>query len=175
MPDYKATAAELEKLVQTLDVSKKELQDIATRGETGKRTDEKLKAVEEALTQVREIVRKTELTGAERQRKIAQLESELELLETINSTSPDSQERLKAQRDISRCSAALGAYKVASVLRVEELLDENRDELKAILAEAARDIAARQNLQRVLKGVEVVLRTTVFTAALMKELAAGRA
>ncbi|HLL03579.1 MAG TPA: hypothetical protein VK539_23545 [Myxococcaceae bacterium] len=171
MADYKAAATELEGLVKSLGITKKELQDIASRGEAGQRADDKMKAVETALATVRELARKTELTGKERQRRISELESELELLETITSTSPDSQERLKAQRDIARVSAALGAYKAANVLRVEQLLDENKDELKAILAEAARDIESRQNLQRVLKGVEGLVRVTVFTAALMTELA----
>jgi vacuolar-type H+-ATPase subunit I/STV1 len=171
MPDYKAAANELKGLVQTLGVTKKELQDIATRGEAGQRADEKLKAVETALNTVREIAQKTEITEVERLRKIAQLESDLELLEIINSTSSDAQERLKAQRDISRCAAALGVYKAASVLRVEQLLDDNKEELKAILTEAAKDIQARQNLQRVLKGVEVLLRATAFTAALLSKLA----
>jgi hypothetical protein len=171
MADYKAAATELKGVVQTLGVTKKELQDIADKGEAGQRAEDKVKAVEAALNVVRDIARKTEITEVERQRKIAQLEADLELLEIINSTSPDMQERLKAQRDISRCAAALGAYKAATVLRVEELLDDNKEELKMILAEAAKDIAARQNLQRVLKGVEVLLRAAVFTAALMSKLA----
>lgn len=175
MADYKAAATELEGLVKSLGITKKELEDIASRGEAGQRADDKVKALETALATVRELARKTELTGTERQRKISQLESELELLELIKSTSPDSQERLKAQRDIARCAAALGAYKAANVLRVEQLLDENKDELKTILAEAARDIESRQNLQRVLKGVEGLVRVTVFTAALMTELAVGAA
>jgi chromosome segregation ATPase len=175
MADFKAAATELEGLAKVLGVTKQELQDIAARGEAGQRADDKVKAVEAALTKVRELARKTELSEVERQRKISELQSELELLETIKSTSPDPQERLKAQRDIARCSAALGAYKAANVLRIEQLLDENREELKAILAEAAKDLEARQNLQRVLKGVEALMRVTVFTAALMTEMATGRA
>ena len=175
MADYKAAAAELEGLAKALGVTKKELQDIASRGEAGQRADDKVKAVEAALTTVRELVRKTEVTEAERQRRISLLQSELELLETINSTSHDPQERLTAQRDIARCAAALGAYKAANVLCIEHLLDENKEELKAILAEAAKDIQARQNLQRVLKGVEALMRATVFTAALVTDLAKGRA
>ena len=174
MADYKAAATELEGLAKTLGVTKQELQDIVSRGEAGQRADDKVKAVEAALTTVRELVRKTEISEAERQRRISLLQEDLELLETITSTSTDSQERLKAQRDIARCSAALGAYKAARVLCIEQLLDENKDELKAILAEAARDIEARQNLQRVLKGVEALMRVTVFTAALVTELAIAR-
>lgn len=174
MADYKAAATELEGLAKALGVTKQELQDIAARGEAGPRAEDKVKAVEAALTAVREITRRTELSGVERQQRISQLESELELLETIKSTSTDSQERLKAQRDIARSSAALGAYKAANVLRIEQLLDENKEALQAILAEAAKDLEARQNLQRVLKGVEALMRVTVFTAALMTELATGR-
>ncbi|MDY7232762.1 hypothetical protein [Hyalangium rubrum] len=175
MADYKAVATELKGLVQKLGVSKKELQDIHDRGEAGTRAEERVKEVEAALLAVQDIVRKTELTEAERQRKIAQLEADLELLEIINSTSPDFQERLSAQRHITRCLAVLGTYKAASVLRIEQLLDDNKDELKTILAEAAKDIAARQNLQRVLKGVEVLLRATAFTAALTSKLAIAAA
>jgi chromosome segregation ATPase len=171
MADYKAAAAELEGLAKALGVTKQELQDIAARGEAGQRADDKMKAVETALTAVREIARKTEISEKERQQRISELESDLDLLQTITSTSPDPQERLKAQRDIARCTAALGAYKAANILRIEQLLDENKDELKAVLAEAAKDIESRQNLQRVLKGVETLMRVTAFTAALVAKLA----
>jgi chromosome segregation ATPase len=174
MADYKAAATELEGLAKALGVTKKELQDIASRGEAGQRADDKVKAVEAALTAVREITRRTELSELERQRRISQLEADLDDLQIITSTNPDPEERRRAQRDIARCSATLGAYKAANILRIEQLLDENREELKAILAEAAKDIEARQNLQRVLKGVEALMRVTVFTAALVTELAAGR-
>ncbi len=171
MADYKAIAAELDTLVKRMGVSKEELQSILAKGEPAQKAAARVQELEASLTRVQEITRQTQLTDEERRQRISQLEEELKLLELINSTSPDTQERVQAQRQISRCAAVLGAYKAAAVLCIEHLLDDNKDEMRAILDEAAQDIASRQDLQRVLKGVEVLLRATVYTATVTARMA----
>lgn len=174
MPNYKQVAEELKTLVGKLGVSKKELQDIVDRGAAAPSFEKKLEEVDKALARVRELS-STTLTDVEKQRKMVQMESDMELLSIIIDTSPVYEERLKAQREKARISAALGTYKAQGVLRIEDLLDEDENEIRVILAEAAKDIAARQNLQRVLKGVEVLLRVTVFSATMTSKLALAAA
>ncbi|HKC93748.1 MAG TPA: hypothetical protein VKB81_06975 [Nitrospira sp.] len=48
-------------------------------------------------------------------------------------------------------------------------------DFRTLLKEADRDIKARQNLQRVLKGIEVVLSVGAFGAALAAKLAVAAA
>ncbi len=171
MADYKAMAVELKGLVQKLGITKKELQDLVDRGGSAQKIDEKVKEIEAALARVAAITSQTQLTEAERQRKMAELEFDLEQLQIISISDPDFQERIRAQKEISYLTAVLTAYRAQGVLRIEQLLDDTQTELKTVLAEAAKDIAARQNLQRVMKGAEVVLRATVFTATLVSKLA----
>jgi hypothetical protein len=171
MPDYKAMAVELKGLVQKVGISKKELQDLMDQGTSAQKTEEKVKEIEAALSMLKAITSQTAITEAERQRKIAELEFDLEQLNVISVADPDFQERIRAQKEIALLTAVLTAYQAQAVLRIEQLLDDTQTELKTVLAEAAKDIAARQNLQRVMKGAEVVLRATVFTATLVSKLA----
>lgn len=171
MPDYKAMAVELKGLVQKLGVSKQELQELLDQGGSTQKAEDKVKEIEAALARLKAIASQTEITDAERKRKIAELEFDLEQLRIISTTDPDYQERIRSQREISYLTAVLTAYQAQGVLRIEQLLDDSQTELKTVLAEAAKDIAARQNLKRVMKGAEVVLRAAVFTATLVSKLA----
>jgi 5'-3' exonuclease len=171
MADYKAMAVELKSLVQKVGASKKELQDEMDRGGSPQKAEEKVKEIEAALSRLKAITSQTELSDAERKRKMAEIEFDLEQLKIISVSDPDFQERIRAQKEISYLTAVHAAYQAQGVLRIEQLLDDTQTELKIVLAEAAKDIAARQNLQRVMKGAEVVLRATVFTATLVSKLA----
>lgn len=171
MADYKAMAVELKALVQKVGITKKELQDLVDQGGSAQKTEEKVKEIEAALGKLKTITSQTEITEAERKRKMAEIEFDLEQLQIISISDPDFQERIRAQKEIAYLTAVLTAYQAQGVLRIEQLLDATQTELKTVLAEAAKDIAARQNLQRVMKGAEVVLRAAVFTATLVSKLA----
>jgi hypothetical protein len=171
MADYKAMAVELKALVQKVGITKQELQDLMDKGGSAQKTEEKVKEIEAALGRLQTITSQTEITEAERKRKMAEIEFDLEQLQVISISDPDFQERIRAQKEIAYLTAVLTAYQAQGVLRIEQLLDDTQTELKTVLAEAARDIAARQNLQRVMKGAEVVLRAAVFTGTLVSKLA----
>jgi hypothetical protein len=175
MADYKAMAVELKGLVQKLGTSKKDLQDLVDKGGAFQKAEEKVKEIEAALSRLTAITSQTEITDAERKRKMAEIEFDLEQLQIISASDPDFHERIRAQKEISYLTAVHAAYQAQGVLRIEHLLDDTQTELKTVLAEAAKDIAARQNLQRVMKGAEVVLRATVFTATLVSKLAIASA
>jgi hypothetical protein len=171
MPDYKKIAEELKALVEKLGVSQKDLQNLTDRGGPANQIEQKLKEVDTALASLQAVTSQTQLSETERKRKIAQMEADIDLLRITNANSPDFQERLDAQRELIRLTTALGTYKTADVLRIEDLLDDSQDEIKLILAEAAKDIAARQNFARVMNGIGLVLRVAVFSAALTSKLA----
>lgn len=171
MTDYKTMAAELTELVQKVGISKKELQDLLDQGGSAQKSEEKVKEIEAALARLKAITSQTEITEKERERKMAELEGKLQQLEIVGITDPDFQKRIMAQREISYLTSVHTAYAAQGVLRIEHLLDDGQTEIKLVLAEAAKDIAARQNLQRVMKGAEVVLRAAVFTATLVRKLA----
>jgi hypothetical protein len=175
MADYKAMAVELKGLVQKLGTSKKDLQDLVDKGGASQKAEEKVKEIEAALSRLKAITSQTEISDAERKRKMAEIEFDLEQLQIISAADPDFHERIRAQKEISYLSAVHAAYQAQGVLRIEQLLDDTQTELKTVLAEAAKDIAARQNLQRVMKGAEVVLRAAVFTATLVSKLAIASA
>jgi hypothetical protein len=171
MPDYKAMAGELESLVQQVGISKKELQDLLDQGGSAQKIEEAIKAIEAALNKLKTVTSQTEITDKERERKMKEIEGKLRHLEDVSVSDPDFRERIRAQREISYLTSVLTNYRVQGMLRIEHLLDESQTDLKTVLAEAAKDIAARQNLQRVMKGAEVVLRATIFTATLVAKLA----
>lgn len=175
MADYKAMALELKGLVQKVGTSKKELQELADQGGSPQKAEEKVKEIEAALSRLKDITSQTEITDAERKRKMAEIEFDLEQLKVISVSDPDFHERIRAQKEISYLTAVHSAYQAQGVLRIEHLLDDTQTDLKTVLAEAAKDIAARQNLQRMMKGAEVVLRATVFTATLVSKLAIAAA
>jgi 5'-3' exonuclease len=171
MADYKAMAVELKGLVQKVGISKKELQELVDHGGSPQKAEEKVKEIEAALSRLKAITSQTEITEAERKRKMAEIEFDREQLQIISVSDPDFHERIRAQKELSYLTAVHAAYQAQEVLRIEQLLDDTQTELKTVLAEAAKDIAARQNLQRVMKGAEVVLRAAVFTATLVSKLA----
>ena len=58
-------------------------------------------------------------------------------------------------------------------MRFGDLLDVDGDNVRQLIEDANRDIEARQNLGRVLKGVEVALRVAGFGAAAAAKVAAS--
>jgi hypothetical protein len=171
MPNYSALANELKATAGQLGASKQELQNIVDRGGDARRTNELLDGASQLGSKLQGLMANNQVTEQERQRKIAQLESDIELLRMIDSTSPDFDERMRSEREISRLSARLGTYKTKDALKFEDLLDEDGDEVKVVLTAALNDVAARQNLQRALQALEMLVRVAVFGATTAAKLA----
>ncbi|HVG59870.1 MAG TPA: hypothetical protein VNA24_15045, partial [Hyalangium sp.] len=80
MADYKAMAVELKGLIQKVGANKKELQDVMDQGGSPQKAEEKVKEIEAALSRLKVITSQTEITDAERKRKMAEIEFDLEQL-----------------------------------------------------------------------------------------------
>lgn len=177
-----ATFSELKQsfldLIKSIGIQKQEIEGLISGA--SKTSPAKQKAVldnlDAAMKQVRELMGSTEITADERNRRIAELQSQIEQIELLKSFESDFDERMRLGRELSRLSATLGTWKSMDVFHFETLLDpESQEDFKTLLEEADKDIQARQNLQRVLKGAEVVLRVAAFGAGLAAKLAVAAA
>ncbi len=171
MPDFNAIASEFQKILAALGVKKQEIQDIVDKGGDDQHVSAALDAVDELFKALGTQLSETPLTPEERQRKIEQLKSDIKVLELIDATDPDFNRRIEAERNLARLNAQLGVYLAQSALRFEDLLGEDQNQLKTVIVQAAKDIQARKNLARVLKGIEVGLRVAAFSAGLAAKLA----
>ena len=171
MPDFKEVAAEFQKIVAALGVKKQEIQEVIDRGADDKRVSDALDAVDKLFKDLDDKVTTTAVTEEERKRKIEQLKADMSVLQLIDATDPDFDRRIQAERDLARLTAQLGVYQAQAVLKFGDLLNEDATTLKAALVEAAKDIRARKNLARVLKGIEIGLRVAAFSGGLAGKLA----
>ncbi len=124
-----------------------------------------------AMEKLGDLMEKTELPAQEKARRVAELKAEIERIEIIRDFESDFEERMRLGRQLSRLNATLGTWEAMDVFHFETLLDHEGQDFKTLLEEADRDIKARQNLQRVLKGIEVALSVGAFGAALSAKLA----
>ena len=171
MSDYRALAERMNGLVTDLGTGRQQLQELASQASPPEQTNPIFDYFSRVAAHIQEVLANSVLTEQERQRKMAQLRSDIELLRIIDNTSPDHNERLQAEREISRLSARLGVFQAQGVLRFSELLDETGAEVAAVLAQAQQDLATRQTLQQVLLAVESLIRVAAFGATLATKLA----
>jgi hypothetical protein len=169
LSDYSAAASDLGGLVDQLGVKKDDLQRIIAKGGTD--TNAVLAALAALTGQVQARTAALTTTDVERQRKVAELQSQIQVLQLIDASSPDFDERMDAEREISRLTAILGTFQAVTTLRFDQLLTDDAHQLGDVLTQAAKDIAAQQDLTRVLKGAEVVLRAAAFAATVAAKLA----
>lgn len=169
MPDFPKIAAEFQKIVAALGVKKQEIQEVLDKGGDDKRVSDALDAVDSLFKDIDDKI--TTTAEEERKRKIAQLKSDISVRQLIDATDPDFDHRIQAERDLARLTAQLGVYQAQTVLNFGDLLNEDETTLKAALAQAAKDIQARKNLARVLKGIEIGLRVAAFGGGLAGKLA----
>ena len=85
----------------------------------------------------------------------------------------DFEERMKAERELTRPRSQHGVWISQETFHFEDLVDFEGDEIASLLREADKDVKSRMNLKRVLKGVEVFLRVSVFSGALAAKVAAS--
>lgn len=171
MSDYGALAEQLNGVVTDLGTGRQQLQALAGQPNPPERTNPLVDYFSQVAAHIQQVLANNVLTEKERQRKMAQLQSDIELLRIIDSTSPDYNERLQAEREISRLSARLGVFQAQDVLRFSELLDENGAEVASVLAQAQQDLATRQTWQQIALAVESLIRVAAFGATMATKLA----
>ncbi len=175
MADFAMLSEELKKLIGAIGVEKEELEGILGGGGDLEKKGKILDALEEASKALADLMAENEITPAEKKRKLAELISEIELTEMSLAVESDFDARMTLKRKLARLKATEGTWKAREAFRFQDLIDQDGNELRELLEEANRDIGSRQNLQRVLKGVEVVLRVGAFGTALAAKMAASAA
>jgi hypothetical protein len=160
-------------LIKSIGIQKQEIESIVSGGSaTAAKQKAILDKLDTTMKNVQMLMANTEVTEQERKRRIAELESEISKIDLFKDFEPDLAERMRLNRELNRLNAKLGTWQAMDVFHFETLLDpESQEDFKTLLEEADKDIKARQNLQRVLKGVEIVLRVAAFGAALAAKLA----
>ena len=169
--NYVQMAKDFKVLVGQLGIKKAELEALRERPAGAPQVEEAARKLEGLTAQVQTLLAQAQVPDDERARKLKELDAELDLLDILAATNPDPAARVVAQREIARLTARRGVYQAQAALRFEHLLDTEKIELKELLLEAQKDIRERQNLARVLKATEVVLRIAVFSATLAAKLA----
>jgi hypothetical protein len=171
MADYQALAADFQNIMKQLTAQRAAVRRGSEQDGPSAATDAAVAAIIALVDALKQKLASAPLTDEERKRKVAALQSEIDLLKVIDATDPDIQHRLQAERDIARLTARLGVYQSEEALKFDDLLDNDGNVLETLVAEAAKDVAARQNLARVLTGIEVALRAAAFGATLAAKLA----
>jgi len=171
MADYHMLASDLQGIITQLGTQRAVLQQASSQAGPSPTSDAALSAISALVDKLKQTLSSSPLTDEERKRKIATLQSQIDLLKLIDATDPDFQHRMLTEREIARLTARLGVYQSKDALHFDDLLDDNGNVLETVVTEAAKDVAARQNLARVLSGVEVALRAAAFGATLAAKLA----
>jgi hypothetical protein len=126
-----------------------------------------------AMTQLRGLMGATQVPDQEKTRRMAELQAQIDQIELLKNFESDFDARMRLVRKLSRLNSTLGTWQSMDVFHFETLLDSDGHDFRVLLEEAEKDIQSRQNLQRVLKGVEVALSVGAFGAALAAKLAAA--
>jgi hypothetical protein len=168
--DYGKLATDVKGIVDGLGIQRGDIQQLfGTDGQNPKvqaamdEVDKLTKALQNAVT--------TEITEEERQRKLADLEAKIGLARITQATDPDVNDRIEAEHDLTVLLAVKATYLQANILRIGDLIDQDNHSLKSLLAQAQTEIGARQNLSRVLKGIQIVLQVGAFAGAVAAKLA----
>jgi len=174
MVDFAKRSQEFKDLIKSIGVEKVEIENIVTGGKaTIKEKESIFKNIDDAMKKLSKLMADTEVTAEERKRRVTELQSEIDRIMLIKAFESDFEERMRLNRKLSRLSATLATWEAMDVFHFETLLDPEGQDFKTLLEEADKDIKARQNLQRVLKGVEVVFRVGAFGASLAAKMAAA--
>lgn len=165
---------QFEDLITTIGTQRTLIQDVITGGSiSSAKQKAALNALDDAMEELRDLIKTTEIPDLEKKRRIAELEAEIKRIELHIGIESDFDKRMELIRKQSRLNATLATWEAMDVFHFETLLDFSSHDFKTLLEEADKDIKARQNLQRVLKGIEVALSVSAFGAALAAKLAAS--
>ena len=172
--DYDKLAKDIKGIVDGVGVQRGDVQKLF--GSDGQNPEVKAAMDElDKLTKALEAILSTAVTGEERKRKLADLDAKINLAQITQATDPDVNDRIAAEHDLTVLLAVKGTYLESEVLQFGDLIDEDNHSLKILLAQAQTEISARQDLARVLKGVQIVLQVGAFTGAAAAKLAIAAA
>ena len=172
--DYAELAKEIQGIVEDLGLKKEEVQQVSDRDGENAQVQQALDAVDQ-LTSALQHAMEDPMTDQERQDKLADLDSKINLAQVTAATDPDYTERIEAQRELTVLLSAKAGIVESRVLQFGDLIGEDGQALKAILIQAGNEIQARQDLARVLKGIEMVMRVGAFAGAAAAKLASAAA
>lgn len=171
---FKQDTQRFKELITTIGEQRQLIQNVVASGAVSPgKQKAALDALDEAMTDLRDLMEATKIPEQERTRRIAELRAEIDRIELHKDFESDFDTRMSLVRKLSRLNATLGTWYSMNVFHFETLLDPQGQDFKTLLEEADKDIKARQNLQRVLKGIEVALSVGAFGAALAAKLAAS--
>lgn len=169
---FQESSVQFKNLIKSIGSQREVIENIIASGPV---SSAKQKAIFEkldtAMEKLGDLMKEIEIPAQEKKRRMAELEAEIERIEIIRDFETDFEERMRLIRKLSRLNATLGTWEAMDVFHFETILDPEGHDFKTLLEEADRDIKARQNLQRVLKGIEVALSVGAFGAALAAKLA----
>jgi hypothetical protein len=176
MTDFLALSKAFRDLMETIGIQKEEIEGIVSEGpptsDQGKKKKESaLDKLDSAMENLRKLMSENEITAEERKRRITELDAEIKRIDLLKDFETDFEERMRLNRKLSRLHATLGTWETMDVFHFETLLDPEGQDFRVMLEEADKDIKARRNLQRVLKGAEIALRVGAFGAALAAKMA----
>src|SRR5712692_11128109 len=125
MADYGKLAADLQGAVKQLGDQRAVVQKIVDQGGTQGQTDAAVGAIVNLVAAVKASLANAPLTDEERKRKMAALQSQIDLLKIIDANDPDFQKRVDSEREIARLTAQLGVYQSQAALQFADLLDDD--------------------------------------------------
>lgn len=169
--DFKKLSTDLTDILQKLSISKEEIETIVVTGDDGNKQNKALDAVALLTDKTKELLKNSAIPDDEKKRKRAALESRIQQLKLLQATEKDFEKRIEAERELTRLVAEVGVFDSQDIFHFEDLIDAEGEKLTVLLREAERDISARKDLRRVLKGVEVVMRVVSFSASLAAKIA----
>ena len=170
--DHKKLVNTFKKLSKELNITKAELKTVIDNPVSDSDRDKVIKKARTIGARLVKETRESQIPDAERKRKIVALESRMQNLELIIAFNPDFDERMQAESELTRLRSQHGVWIAQEIFHFEDLVDFEGDEIAILLREADKDVKSRMNLKRVLKGVEIFLRVSVFSAALAAKIAA---
>ena len=169
--DFKKLAEDFKKIIKDLGIKKEEIEEVIESGARKDTTNKILDKLASITKKTQKLLKEQQIPESERKRKLAELEARIELLELIRGIEPNFEKRMEAERELTRLVAQRGVMESLDIFHFENLLDPTSDELGTLLKEAEKDIKARKNLRRVLKGVEIVMRVAAFGASSAAKIA----
>jgi hypothetical protein len=170
--NFEKLAKDFRKIIKDLGIKKGEIEDVIEIGGEKEETTEKiLNKLASVTKNTQNLLKKHQIPEFEKKRRLAELKDRIELLELIRGTEPDFDKRMEAERELTRRVSQRGVLESLDIFHFENLLDPNGDELATLLKEAEKDIKARKNLRRVLKGIEIVSRVAAFGASSAAKIA----
>lgn len=171
--DFNELADTFNELSKDLNVNKADLISVMDNPTNDSERKKVIKTARTIGAKLMKEVKDNKIPEGERKRRIAALEARIDDLELVLAFHPDLEERMKAEKELHRLRSMHGVWISQEIFHFEDLVDFEGDEIATLLREADKDVKSRMNLKRVLKGVEVFLRVSAFSAALAAKIAAN--